>query len=147
MDNSDSDHQPSHSTENNTFSNQPTDDKHNNDYISWKHLSNHVAYMPVTQGGTVFYVPPSAVTVPTPIPTNVQMSSSIPSATAVPFIPLGSSTVLQPSPTHFSLQAVVKLLASTKKIYHCGNCPNTRKTRFIGTSESDNSRAQLTRLH
>ena len=71
--------------------------------------------MPVTHGGTVFYVPPSAVTVPTPIPTNVQPSSSFPSATAAPFIPSGSSAVLQPSTTHFSLQDVAQLLASTKK--------------------------------
>ena len=71
--------------------------------------------MPVTHGGTVFYVPPSAATVPTPIPTIVQPSSSFPSATAAPFIPSGSSAVLQPSPTHFSLQDVAQLLASTKK--------------------------------
>ena len=71
--------------------------------------------MPVTHGGTVFYVPPSAVTVPIPIPTIVQSSSSFPSATAAPFIPSGSSAVLQPSPTHFSLQDVAQLLASTKK--------------------------------
>ena len=71
--------------------------------------------MPVTHGGTVFYVPPSAVTVPTPIPTNVQPSSSFPSATAAPFIPSGSSAVLQPSTTHFSVQDVAQLLASTKK--------------------------------
>ena len=71
--------------------------------------------MPVTHGGTVFYVPPSAVTVPTPIPTIVPPSSSFPSATAAPFIPSGSITVLQPSPTHFSLQEVAQLLASTKK--------------------------------
>ena len=70
--------------------------------------------MPVTHGGTVFYVPPSAVTVPTPIPTIVQPSSSLPSATA-PFIPSGSSAVLQPSPAQFSLQDVAQLLASTKK--------------------------------
>ena len=70
---------------------------------------------PVTHGGTVFYVPPSAVTVPTPIPTIDQASSSFPSATAAPFIPSGSSAVLQPSPTHFSLQEVAQQLASTKK--------------------------------
>ena len=71
--------------------------------------------MPVAHGGTVFYVPPSAATIPTPIPTIVQPSSSFPSATAAPFIPSGSSAVLQPSPTHFSLQDVAQLLASTKK--------------------------------
>ena len=71
--------------------------------------------MPVTHGGTFFYVPPSAVTVPTPIPTIVQPSSSFPSATALPFIPSGSSAVLQPSPTHFGLHEVAQLLASTKK--------------------------------
>ena len=71
--------------------------------------------MPVTHGGTDFYVPPSAVTVPTPIPTIVQPSLSFPSATAAPFIPSGSSAVLQPSPTHFSLLDVAQLLASTKK--------------------------------
>ena len=71
--------------------------------------------MPVTHGGIVFYVPSSAVTVPTPIPTIVQPSSSFPSATAAPFLPSGPSAVLQPSPTHFSLQDVAQLLASTKK--------------------------------
>ena len=71
--------------------------------------------IPVTHGGTVFYVPPSAVTVPTSIPTNVQPSSSFPCATAAPSIPSGSSAILQPSPTHFSLQDVAQLLASTKK--------------------------------
>ena len=73
--------------------------------------------MRITQGGTVFYVPPSAVTVPTPVPTIVQPSSSFPSATAVPIIPSGSSAVLQPSPTPLSLQDVAQLLASTKKDY------------------------------
>ena len=66
--------------------------------------------MPVTHGGTVFYVPPTAVTVLTPIPTIVQPSSSFPSATAAPFIPSGSSAVLQPSPTHSSLQDVAPSL-------------------------------------
>ena len=73
-----------------------------------------IPVMPVTHGETVFYVPPSAVTVPAPIPTVVQPSSSFPSATAAPFIPSGSSAVPQPSPTHFS-QDVAQLLASTKK--------------------------------
>ena len=84
--------------------------------------------MPVTHGGTVFYVPPSAVTVPTPVPTNVQPSSSFPSATAAPFIPSGSSAVLQPSTTHFSLQDVAQLLASTKK----DNLPEWKLSEYNG---------------
>ena len=111
---SDSNNQPSHATEN-TFTNEPTDDYHHNENSSWKHPSNHDARMPVTHGGTVFYVPPSAVTVPAPFPTNDQPSSSFPSATAAPFILSGSSAVLQSNPTHFSFQDVAHLLASTKK--------------------------------
>ena len=96
MDNSDSDHQPSHSTEN-TLTNEPTDCNRKNDYVNWKRLS---------------YVTPSAVTVPTRIPTIGQPSSSFPSATAVPS---RSTAVLQPRPTHFNLQDVAQLPASTEK--------------------------------
>ena len=99
MDISDSDHQPSHSTEN-TLTNEPTDCNRQNDYVNWKHPS---------------YVTPSAVTVPTPISTIGQPLSSFPSATAVPFIPTGSIAVLQPRPTHFNLQDVAQQPASREK--------------------------------
>ena len=69
--------------------------------------------MPVTHGGTVFYVPQRAVTGPTHIPAVAAQPSSFSSATSAPLTP--SSAVLQPSPTHFSLQEVAQLLASTKK--------------------------------
>ena len=64
--------------------------------------------LPVTHGGTVFYVPPSAVTVPTTFPTIVQPSSSFPSATAVPFIPSGSSAPLQPSQQDSSVSKMLR---------------------------------------
>ena len=70
--------------------------------------------MPVTHGGTVFHVPPTTVTVPNPIPTVAPPPSSFPNATAALFIPSGSSAVLQPSPTQFSLKYIAQLLASTK---------------------------------
>ena len=105
--------------------------------------------MPVTHGGTVLYVPPSAVTIPTPIPTIVQPSSSFPSATAAPFIPSGLSAVLQPSPTHFSLQDVEQLLASTKrdhlpewKLSECNGHPILWHERF-GQFKSAIDSAQL----
>ena len=84
--------------------------------------------MPVTHGGTVFYVAPSAVTGPTPIPTIVQLSSSFPSATALPFIHSGSSAVLQPSPTHLGLQDVAQLLASTQK----DHLPERKQSQYNG---------------
>ena len=117
MDISDSNHQPSHATEN-TFTNEPTDDYRHNDNISWNHPSNHDArnacnswrdsLLRTTVSG--YSSDPNSYNC-----SGCHQLSSFLCATAATFIPSGSSAVLQPNPTHCSLQDVAQLLASTKK--------------------------------
>ena len=73
---------------------------------------SNVHPIPVTSGGTVYYVPPS--TLSTPIAHTTQPTTSL-SPTAATFVPTGTTSVLQPSTTGFSIQDLALLLASTKK--------------------------------
>ena len=70
--------------------------------------------VPVTAGGTVYYVPPATVTTPIVYSTVAQPTSSL-SPTAATFVPTGTSTTMQPSTTGFTIQDLALLLASTKK--------------------------------
>ena len=70
--------------------------------------------VPVTAGGTVYYVPPSTVTTPIVCSTAAQPTTSL-SPTAATFVPAGTSTTMQPSTTGFTIQDLALLLASTKK--------------------------------
>ena len=70
--------------------------------------------VPVTAGGTVYYVSPSAVTTPIVYSTSAQQTTSL-SPTAATFVPAGTSTTMQPSTTGFTIQDLALLLASTKK--------------------------------
>ena len=83
--------------------------------ISWKHPKGHDARKACNYWRDSLLRTTVSSYSPYPISYNRQSSSSFPGATAAPFIPSGSSAVLQPSPTHFSLQHVAQLLASTKK--------------------------------
>ena len=71
--------------------------------------------VPVTNGGTVLYVPPATVTTPN-VYSTAQPTTSL-SPTAATFVPSGTSTTMQPSTTGFTIQDLALLLASTKKDY------------------------------
>ena len=70
--------------------------------------------VPVTAGGTVYYVPPSTVTTPIVCSTAAQPTTSL-RPTAATFVPVGTSTTMQPRTTGFTIQDLALLLASTKK--------------------------------
>ena len=70
--------------------------------------------VPVTAGGTVYYVPPTTVTTQIVYNTVAQPTTSL-SPTAATFLPAGTSTTMQPSTTGFKIQDLAFLLASTKK--------------------------------
>ena len=70
--------------------------------------------VPITAGGTVYYVPPATVTTPIVYSTVAQPTTSL-SPTAATFVPAGTSTTMQPSTTGFTIQDLALLLASTKK--------------------------------
>ena len=70
--------------------------------------------VPVTAGGTVYYVPPATVTTPIVYSTVAQPTTSL-SPTAAAFVPAGTSTTTQPSATGLTIQDLALLLASTKK--------------------------------
>ena len=83
--------------------------------MAFAHTPSYAApTVPVTAGGTVYYVPPATVT--TPIVSNrvTQPTTSL-SPTAATFVPAGTSTTMQPSTTGFTIQDLALLLASTKK--------------------------------
>ena len=113
MDNPASNHQPAHSTEN-TFTIESPDDYRHNENLSRKHPGNHDARNACNSWrNSLLRTPVSGYSSNTN--SYKCSSSSFPSATAAPFIPSRSSAVLQPSTTHFSVQDVAQLLASTKK--------------------------------
>ena len=74
-----------------------------------------VPVVPVTSGGTVFYIQPSSAT-----PTAVQSAPTQPISThlspiAPPFLPTETQSLQPPNAGNFSLQDVALLLSSTKK--------------------------------
>ena len=84
--------------------------------------------IPVTCGGTVFYVPSSAITTAATTGGVAPSTSTFPSATAAPFIPPGAITVTQPSTPNFTLQDVAQILASTRK----DHLPEWKLAQFNG---------------
>ena len=70
---------------------------------------------PISNGGTVYYVQPTAVVASTTNCNVPQTSTTFPSVTAPPFVPASSFTLPQPSVNSFTLQDLAQLLTSTKK--------------------------------
>ena len=82
-------------------------------FMPFAHKPTYAApTVPVTTGGTVFYVPPATVTTPMVYSTAQPTTSRGP--TAATFVPAGTSTTMQPSTAGFTIQDLA-LLASTKK--------------------------------
>ena len=82
--------------------------------MPFAHTPNFAApTVPVTAGGTVYYVPPAPVTTSIVYNTVAQLTTSCP--TAATFVPAGTSTTMQPSTTGFTIQDLALLLASTKE--------------------------------
>ena len=78
-------------------------------------LPTTVPILPVTCGGTVYYLPPPVVATPAVASTSTQPSSLFPSANATPFVPSSTTSVTQTSVPSFTIQDVAQILASTKK--------------------------------
>ena len=70
---------------------------------------------PISSGGTVYYVQPTAVVSTTTSCNLPQTSTTFPSATAPTFVPVSSFTLPQPSVNSFTMQDLAQLLTSTKK--------------------------------
>ena len=75
---------------------------------------SNVLSMPVTRGGTVYYVRPTTLSTPTVYTTTTQPTTTL-SPTAATFVPAGTTLIQQPSTTEFSAQDIALLLASSKK--------------------------------
>ena len=83
-------------------------------FIPVPHTPTYAApTVPVTTGGTVYYVHPATVTTPI-VYSTAQPTTSL-NPTAATFVPAGTSTTMQPSTTGFTIQDLALLLASTKK--------------------------------
>ena len=83
-------------------------------FMPFAHTATYAApTVPVTTGGTVYFVPPASVTTPI-VYSTAQPTTSL-SPTAATFVPSGTSTTMQPSTTGFTIQDLALLLASTKK--------------------------------
>ena len=78
-------------------------------------LLTTVPILPVTCGGTVYYLPPPVVATSAVASTSTQPSSLFPSANATPFVPSSATSVTQTSVPSFTIQDVAQILASTKK--------------------------------
>ena len=71
--------------------------------------------MPVTCGGTVYYVPPPVITTPAVVGASTEPTSWLLSAIAASFVPPLVTTVPPKSSTCFTLPEIAQILASTKK--------------------------------
>ena len=78
-------------------------------------LPTTVSVLPVTCGGTVYYLPPPVVATPAVANRSTQPSSLFPSANATPFVPSSATSSHSPSDFSFTIQDVAQILASTKK--------------------------------
>ena len=93
-------------------------------------LPTTVPVLPVTCGGTVYYLPPPVVATP---------------AVATPFVPSSSTSMTQASVPSLTIQDVAKYWLQRKKItYQSGNCLNTAATLFNGMNGMDSLGAPLT---
>ena len=70
---------------------------------------------PISNGGTVYYVQPTAVVTSITNCSVPQTSTTFPSVTDPPFVPASSFTLTQPSANCFTKQDFAQLLTSTKK--------------------------------
>ena len=82
----------------------------------------------ITNGGTVYYVQPTAVVTSTTNCSVPQTVKTFPSVTAPPFVPATSFTLPQPSVNSFTLQDLAQLLSSTKK----DHLPEWKLAQFNG---------------
>ena len=83
---------------------------------------------PISSGGTVYYVQPTAVVSTTKSCKVPQTSTTNPSATAPTFVPVSSFTLPQPSVNSFTMQDLAHLLTSTKK----DHLPEWKLAQFNG---------------
>ena len=83
---------------------------------------------PISSGGTVYYVQPTAVVSTTKSCSVPQTSITFPSATAPTFVPVSSFTLPQPSVNSFTMQDLARLLTSTKK----DHLPEWKLAQFNG---------------
>ena len=72
-------------------------------------LPTTVPVLPVTCGGTVYYLRPPVVTTPVVVSTSTQSSSLFPSANATPFVPSSTTSVTQTSVPSFTIQDVAQI--------------------------------------
>ena len=85
---------------------------------------------PISSGGTVFYVQPTAMATSTVSCSEPQTSTTFPSVTAPSFVPASSFTLPQPSVNSFTMQDLAQLLSSTKK----DHLPEWKLAQFNGDS-------------
>ena len=83
---------------------------------------------PISSGGTVFYVQPTAMVTSTTSCSVPQTSTTFPSVTAPSFVPASSFTLPQPSVNSFTMQDLAQLLSSTKK----DHLPEWKLAQFNG---------------
>ena len=83
---------------------------------------------PITNGGAVYYVQPTAVVTSTTNCSVPKTVTTFPSFTAPPFVPASSFTLPQPSVNSFTLQDLAQLLSSTKK----DHLPEWKLAQFNG---------------
>ena len=83
---------------------------------------------PISCGGTVFYVQPTAMVTSTANCSVSRISTTFPSVTAPSFVPASSFTLPQPSGNSFTMQDLAQLLSSTKK----DHLPEWKLAQFNG---------------
>ena len=100
----------------------PTTIPANKSAISTAHV------FPISSGGTVYYVQPSAVVTSTTSCSASQTSATFPNAIAPTFVPANLFTLPQPSVNCFTMQVLAQLLTSMKKSY----LPEWKLAQFNG---------------
>ena len=83
---------------------------------------------PISSGGTVFHVQPTAMVASTASCSAPQTSTTFPSVTAPSFVPASSFTLDQPSVNSFTMQDLAHFLSSTKK----DHLPEWKLAQFNG---------------
>ena len=91
-------------------------------------LPTTVPVLPVTCGGTVYYLPPLVVATPAVANTSTQPSSLFASANATPFVSSSATSVTQTSVPSFTILDVAQILASTKK----DHLPERKLSQYSG---------------
>ena len=91
-------------------------------------VSSTAPVFPITNGGTVYYVQPTAVVTSTTNCRVPQTVTTFRSVTAPPLVPASSVTLPQPSTNSFTLQDFAQILTSTKK----DHLPEWKRAQFNG---------------